>query len=324
MTSAVEQLTPEKMQEIIKNAISSLQQLIDSEPEKPTVLKPEHLGERKEGGWGADLEFDKYYVTEMTDPDKQGLYKIVDQNGNNVTTKFTTKEFADTVLEYIQAAKHVFEDDEDEDIPDTKPEEPEEGTGIGYFGVKAIEGNGDIYKEVRQNFRNDGKRFDITGIKSKGVELTGYFALDSPISDEVSGKYSTLRHSGENRTDCYDMGVSTQGGRSRIRFEQIHPNYTNTLATGHVPAPLLGKQFIGYKFIKKPNPDKTVTCRILVDQGNNEGNKPANEWKEIFKWKDTKYKIDKVQPYATLRIDDPKKAGLKQLRWKWVYAQEIN
>lgn len=283
-------------------------------PPGPVVTE---TGVIKPGGWGASTDPKTWTVTNMKSPPEQ--FKIVDNKGVNVATNFTTKENAQKVIDAAIAAIGGGGGG-----PTNPPNPPAPTTGFGAYGVKSIFGNGKVHTEYRDNSRPDGKRRDFQSIGTKGVELTGCFALTSPIDDEVSGKFSTLSHSGSNKTNCYDMGVSTKGGRSRIRFEATHPSYTGNLGEGHTPAPALGNKFIGYKFIKVANPDKTVTCYVYVDTGDNEGDKPANQWKEIFKWVDTKYKIDVVQPFATIRIDDPSKGGLKQLKEKWIHAQEIN
>lgn len=304
----------------LKDYLSKLEQGILSnvptptDPTDPTTPTKPTEGTIKPGGWGANPDPNTWKVTKMINPNTQ--FKVVDSANTNVATNFTTEKIAQQFIDYMKT------------IPVPPPVNPDPtnppATGMGAFGVKSIKGNGKIHTEYKLNNREDGKRRDFTSIGTKGVEITGYFALDKAIDDEVSGKTSTLSHSGDNRTDCYDMGVSTKGGRSRIRFEQIHPNYTSNLGEGHTPAPALGNKFIGYKFLKYVNADGTVTCQVLVDTGDNEGDKPANEWKEIFKWTDTKYKIGVVQKFATIRIDDPAKNGLTQLREKWIHAQEIN
>lgn len=282
-----------------------------TEPTKPSE------GTIKPGGWGANTDSNTWKITNMRNPPEQ--FKVVDSAGINVATNFTTEANAQVFIDYMKAQPN----------PPVDPVDPVDPTpvpvaGEGAYGVKAIYGNGAIDTNHSKNFRDDGKRLDFTKVKTPGVELTGYFALTSPIDDEVSGKWSTLNHSGSNKTNCYDLGVKTTGGRSRFRFEAVHPEYTGNLAEGQTPAPALGNKFIGYKFIKRlTNDGKNINLQIWVDQGDNQGSVPANQWKKIFDYTDTKYNRTEVQPYATLRIDDPKKGGLKELQFKWVQCMEI-
>lgn len=280
-----------------------------TEPTKPT--KPTE-GTIKPGGWGANTDVATWKIVNMKDDPK--LFKVVDSTGVNVATHFSTKDIAQQFIDYMKSQPK----------PDEPTEPTEPGTGTpSAFGVTSLFGNGTVYTNPKLNNRDDGKRRDFVNVKTPSVEITGYFALTSPIDDEVSGKWSTLNHSGSNITNCYDLGVKTTGGRSRFRFEQKHPEYTGNLAEGQTPAPVLGDKFIGYKFIKRVV-GNNVNLQIHVDTGDNEGDTPANQWKKIFDFTDTKYNRTEVQPYATIRIDDPAKKGLKQLKEKWIHCQEIN
>ena len=65
-----------------------------------------------------------------------------------------------------------------------------------------------------------------------------------------------------------------------MRFENPHPNYSGNIGGGQgVP---LKDKFIGYKGIGLLNADGSVTVKLYQDAGNNEGNTPANEWKEVY------------------------------------------
>jgi hypothetical protein len=201
---------------------------------------------------------------------------------------------------------------------------PVTGSGTDKYGTKLLVADGStIEYTYRNNFRDDGKRFDFKIPNAdKGTEAQGYFKFTAdPVDDEVSIKWSEVSHSGHNDVQCYDSGVSIKDGKTRMRFENPHPEYSGNLGGGQgVP---LNDKFIGYKGIWTPNPDGSVTVKLYQDAGNNEGDKPANEWKEVYNYTDTKYKRSGPHPEVTIRVDDPAKQGQKNLEAKWLSIAKI-
>jgi hypothetical protein len=203
------------------------------------------------------------------------------------------------------------------------PPPPVTGSGTDKYGTKLLISDGkEIQYDVKDNFRDDGKRFDLNVGDWAQSEATGYFRFTrDPVDDEVSIKWSEMSHSGSNDVNCYDSGVSIKDGKARLRFENPHPNYSNSLGSGQGSP--LGTKWIGYKGTKTVSGD-TVTIKLYQDTGNNEGlTNPANEWKEIFSYTDSKYKRTGAHPYVTLRIDDPAKEGQKNLEGRWISVAKI-
>lgn len=299
---------------------------VDPEPSDPT--KPTE-GFIKPGGWNADIvNKAAWHVVNMRDFPEQ--FKVVDGAGKNVATNFTKKETAEGFIAYFKT--HEFppkEDDNPTPTPEPEPPGPTPeptpgGSGVDKFGTKLLVANGNtIEYQFRENFRDDGKRFDFKIPNAdKGTEAQGYFRFTAdPVDDEVSIKWSEKSHSGKNEVQCYDSGISIKNGKSRMRFENPHPEYSGNLGGGQgVP---LKDKFIGYKGIWTPNADGSVTVKLYQDVGNNEGDKPANEWKEVYNYTDTKYKRNGPHPEVTMRIDDPKKQGQKNLEAKWLSVATI-
>jgi hypothetical protein len=290
-----------------------------SDPTKPVE------GTVKEGGWGANLsDKNAWHVVNMRDFPEQ--FKVVDAAGKNVATNFTKKETAEGFIAYFKVNPFPPVDTTNptpEPGPEPTPTPPVTGSGTDKYGVKFLASNGQtVVYEVKNNFRDDGKRFDMKGGDDwTQSEITGYFRFtQDPVDDEVSAKWSQVPHSGSNMVNCYDSGVSVQTGKSRLRMELKHPEYSSALATGQgVP---LNDKFIGYKGIKTVGSDGSVTIELYQDTGDNE-TKPSNTWKKIFSHKDTKYKITGAHPYLTLRIDDPAKQGQKNLEAKWISCAKI-
>ena len=295
----------------------------DPEPPTPTPEKPTE-GVIKEGGWGADLVNKKAWkVVNMRDFPE--LFKVVDAAGKNVATNFTKKETAEGFIAYFQNHDFPPKDGPTDPTPNPEPNpnpNPTPGSGTDKFGTKLLVSDGkEIEYKVNNNFRDDGKRFDLKVGDWPQSEAQGYFRFTKdPVDDEVSIKWSVVPHSGSNHVRCYDSGVSIKDGKARLRWEDPHPEYSSALGTGK-GEPLPAGKWIGYKGTKTVSGD-SVTIKLYQDTGDNE-TAPSNQWKEIFSHTDTKYKETGPHPYVTLRIDDPKKQGQKNLEAKWISVAKI-
>ena len=309
--------------------IKKLGPVVDPEPvpntnpggETPT--KPTE-GTIKEGGWGANLtDKNAWKVVNMRDFPEQ--FKVVDAAGKNVATNFTKKETAEGFIAYFKVNPFPPQDTTPNPVPTPTPEPTPTpgGSGVDKNGVKLLVSKGEeVVYEVKNNFRDDGKRFDVKVGDWPQSEVTGYFRFtQNPVDDEVSIKWSQVPHSGSNMVNCYDSGCSIKDGKTRLRMELKHPEYSSALATGKgVP---LNDKWIGYKGTKTVGSDGSVTIKLYQDTGDNE-TKPSNQWVETFSHTDTKYKITGPHPYTTLRIDDPAKQGQKNLEAKWISVAKID
>ena len=292
------------------------------EPEGPKEpIKPTE-GRIKD--WGADISkgADKWKIIQMKAGQK--LYKVTDENGVNIADLFTTPENAKTFV-----AWHQWKQGKEPAPPNPEPPGPVDpnpnpnptpgGKGVTKDGVQLLLADGSkVEYNFKSNFRDDGKRFDFKIPNSdKGTEASGYFRFkQNPVDDEVSIKWSEMSHSGKNAVQCYDSGVSIKDGKARLRFENPHPNYSGALGSGKgVP---LNDKFIGYKGTFVPAADGSVTVTLYQDTGDNEGDKPANQWKQIFQYKDTKYKRSGPHPEVTFRVDDPTMKKQANLEAKWL------
>lgn len=151
-------------------------------------------------------------------------------------------------------------------------------------------------------------------------ELYGYFAMDNPPDDEVSGKMGGGKHSGSNQVKCYDIGVDCRNGNTRYRTENPHPNYQSGASGGKGSA--LNSNFQGYLFVKR-NVSGAVLLEFWQDSGNNEGSTPSNQWRKISSWRVTSplWQTPDSDHQETIRIDGPN--GVNSLRYKWIGLREI-
>lgn len=195
-------------------------------------------------------------------------------------------------------------------------------------GVQVVYEATEIIYNPNNNDRDDGKRRDYNGLGSKcdKVSIGAYFKFSSnPPKDEISGKCRGGKHSGDGkRVNCYDMGSDIYSGKQRQRVEELHPQYTNGVAGG--TGVKVTDKFVGFQFVCMPNVSKKVMIsEIWIDDGDNEGDKPANKWRQTSKFEESKYYFEKLlaDHVETIRIDDPEKKGLKQLVEKWHFCASL-
>ncbi len=294
----------------------------DPEPPGPTDPTKPTEGTIKPGGWGADLvNKSAWKVVNMRDFPEQ--FKVIDAAGKNVATNFTSQKVAENFVAYFQT--HEFPPKDENPTPEPGPQpgpNPTPGVGTDKYGTKLLVSDGkEISYDVKNNFRDDGKRFDAHVGDWAQSEPTVYFRFTKdPVDDEISIKFSEKSHSGSNMTQCYDLGLDIKSGKTRMRFEAEHPKYSGNIGGGQGTPQ--GTKWFGYKAAKTVNSDGTVTIKYWQDTGDNE-TKPANQWKEVYSHTDTKYKRTGPHPYITFRVDDPAKQGQKNLEMKWASVAKI-
>lgn len=174
--------------------------------------------------------------------------------------------------------------------------------------------------------RSDGTRYNWLQLGSgyKSCELIMYLKHGcGNISDEVSGKMGGGRHSDGSSPKCYDIGVDTENGDTRIRSEDKHPEYDSIDdGPGNATAQGVGLHgsWVGYDFIKR-NMNNYVLCQAWQDAGNNEGSSPANAWKLIGSWNvsDPYWPNPPSDHVETCRVDN-----VDCLDYKWPSLREIS
>jgi hypothetical protein len=334
------QLTNEEIIKLITDGLKKIQEGVlaldpNTEP-GPVDPKPE-TGYVKPGGWGANTDPKTWTVVPMKDKDKKHLFKVVDNKDKNVATHFTTtvnaQKFIDAVIASLPPTEPTDPTDPTDPTEPTDPTDPnpnpQPAAGQDKYGVKLLLSNGAVIDyNHSKNFRDDGKRFDFAvGKGMVDCELTGYFADHDGIDDEVSGKQRGGKHSDGSTPKTYDMGVKTTNGVARYRTEEKHPEYKDATTQNTISGNLgvgLKDKFIGYKFIcRNVNENKAVNLQIWQDTGDNEGDKPANAWKQIANWVVTTPLWVTVADdhQETIRIDDDN--GCPNLAYKWLSCAKI-
>ena len=174
--------------------------------------------------------------------------------------------------------------------------------------------------------RSDGTRYNWLNLGSKfaSCEVIIYLRHScGNINDEVSGKMGGGRHSGGSSPKCYDMGIDTEDGSTRLRYEDHHPDYEDGptgAGNGQGGGIGLHGSWVGYCFVKR-NMSNGVLLEIWQDQGNNAGSAPANQWRCIASWLDTKknWRNPPSDHQETIRVDN-----VNCLEYKWPAIREIS
>ncbi|MEJ7730574.1 MAG: discoidin domain-containing protein [Polyangiaceae bacterium] len=180
-----------------------------------------------------------------------------------------------------------------------------------------------------ENFKSNGSmRHDFEGTAEGNQCAVGYFIVEGPNDEELSIKLGGGPHSDDNPeyADTYDLGVvNFAGNRSRLRFEETHPDYSDSIPGLSFSFGSLENKWVGVMGCKLNLDDNAdgeidrVWVVAWVDpQGLDAQGKPKNAWTKVF---DKKIDLDDVElksptePYvatigkpqlaqATLRIDE--------------------
>jgi hypothetical protein len=195
---------------------------------------------------------------------------------------------------------------------------------VDKYGVIARYATGDQRTDFEEDFRDDSKRWDFVDVPWTNYELRGYFRASSNVNDEVSGVLGGGRHSSGSSPRSYSVGIDTDDGSNpRYRFEEDHPDYEDGQegpGDGQGGGIGIVGQWVGFCFVIR-NVADGVLLEIWQDQGNNDGEEPANEWVLVASWVDTKFN-QKSRPsdaMALLRID----GNVDAVDYKWVCVHEI-
>lgn len=224
--------------------------------------------------------------------------------------------------------------DDGNDNPDTGDGDGTGGSGgvADEYGVLSRYATGPTRYDFEEDFRGDSKRWDFHDVPWTNYELRGYFKASSNVNDEVSGVLGGGRHSSGSSPRSYSVGIDTDDGSNpRYRFEEDHPDYeAGQSGPGDGQGGGIGivGQWVGFNFVIR-NLSDGVLLQIWQDQGNNEGEGesesgsggPANEWKLVASWVDTKFN-QQDRPgdaMALLRID----GNVGAVDYKWVAVQQI-
>ena len=195
---------------------------------------------------------------------------------------------------------------------------------VDKYGVIARYATGRQRTDFEEDFRNDSYRWDFSNVNFTNYELRGYFYASENVNDEVSGVLGGGRHSSGSSPRSYSVGIDTDDGSGpRYRFEEDHPDYESGQSgngSGQGGGVGIVDRWVGFSFVIR-NLSNGVLLEIWQDQGDNDGGEPANQWKLIASWIDTKFN-QKARPsdaMAILRID----GNVDALDYKWVCLHEI-
>ena len=99
--------------------------------------------------------------------------------------------------------------------------------------------------------------------KNSVVKFSAKLNSETVSDNEISVRWSSAPHYGDNIVQCFDLGFGIKTGKTRFRYELKHPEYTNVIAEGDtVGHPLSTNEYVGLEFVKVNNLDKTTGLEI--------------------------------------------------------------
>ena len=305
------------------------------DPPVPPTPEPEveDKGRVKPGGWGSvDDNPNNWKVVSMKDNPK--LFKVVDKDGVNVADNFNTEAGAKAfVQEHIDNYKP-------EPKPEPEPEpKPEPDGGQIVEGVKIpYEVTGKKRIDDWNYNENDGLRIDYEGNKfpdfvNNAMVVYAQFVGKVTGKEERGFKWSWARHTGKGtRVNTYIVAIRNSDGKTRVRFEEDHPSGYKTLSDygeSEIGLPAkTGKTFglmgVRRNVVNKEGKVTGVALELWEDEGGLVNGKPANKWKQLISFVDTKYVITDYSKHGcecTCRMDDD--IGDKNIKVEKVLLTEI-
>lgn len=99
--------------------------------------------------------------------------------------------------------------------------------------------------------------------RSSVVKFLAKLNSDTISDNEISVRWSSAPHYGDNIVQCFDLGFGIKTGKTRFRYELKHPEYTDTIAEGDIHGyPLSTDEYVGLEFVKVNNWDKTTGLEV--------------------------------------------------------------
>src|SRR5580765_4861315 len=130
------------------------------------------------------------------------------------------------------------------------------------------------------NNRNEYRNSEISFSVQLNSPYTGY------PNNEISVRWSIAPHIGDNIVKCFDVAFGIVNGKTRIRYEHQHPEYTDVLAVGGTQgAPVSTAKPIELKFVKIDFFDRSTL--FIVSQRIDESG-----WKELFNFREREHYVD--------------------------------
>jgi len=312
----------------------------NKKPEKPTEGTPKQGGNQDPETW--------HVVPMKDDPSK---FKIIDDDGKNIATDFTTAESAVEYINYYRWEKQQQQPSGDggQQPPPPAPTGDKDSFGIAKICPDADAGrfltNFKIEYKTR-NYRSGkpsepsmeytskaGNDANDGGSAVKNQEVTWYARInkfkkeDDTFSTKILGGAHSSSDGGKGGT-CYDVQINVHGGTANtLQVERPHPSMhpCHQKALFKIGETLVGK-WIGVKTIcYLINNGKDRRIEQHIDYPVPDIEKPPNAWRKYWAVDDTGQlpKGHIVQPIGsltTVRLDGVPKDGIE---FRYASVREI-
>jgi hypothetical protein len=247
---------------------------------------PDSGGRVKEGGWGANLDPNKWKVIPMKDD--PNLSKVVDDNKVNVADRFQTKENAQQFIDFYKSKSAECGEGKVFNYLKNQCEDISGGDGLGKTIYKPTGETVDHIENHVQNIGCGGQRANSrrgdcnVGFINQEATVIVQFTRDCNCGDEL-----TIKHWGPGHRDgncCWEIGCVNQSGAVGRMGEGVHPKTTSPKPTkvfgniGSVAGAKIGVKSIVWKTSGGGHHemwvDKTAT---------------GNNWQKVAEWEFTSW-----------------------------------
>ena len=148
------------------------------------------------------------------------------------------------------------------------------------------------------------------------VKFSAKLNSETVSDNEISVRWSSAPHYGDNIVQCFDVGFGIKTGKTRMRYEHKHPEYTDVLGVGETMGyPLTSDSYVELEFVKYDNEgERTPVFEVYQTRNNGERIK-------LFRFEDPAHYVEHYPNGCQIAIKP--KENLDRIDIKDISVEEI-
>jgi hypothetical protein len=242
-----EWIKKEGLEKALERLVTDFYDTQSATPWDNVVITRPTEGKIKPGGWGAMTDPDNWKVAPMKD--KPTMFKIVDKQGKNVATDFSTAAIAEQYIKWFIINENPDEVEPEPPSPGgggtTEPPAPAEGTTVaGPYPAVGKELKTEKKGPLTRHYRS-GKPDDKTveqnakSIKARNHQFITYVTMNSVEHDDTMSQKIGGTHMG---TGWFVNSIEFESGLCGIGVEKKHPSTSHNDVKGGKIGNILNKK----------------------------------------------------------------------------------
>ena len=243
-----EWIKKEGIEKALERLVTDFYDTQSATPWDNVVITRPTEGKIKPGGWGAMTDPDNWKVAPMKD--KPAMFKIVDKQGKNVATDFSTAAIAEQYIKWFIINENPDEVEPEPPSPGggggtTEPPAPAEGTTVAgpYPAIgKEIKTTkkGPLTRHYASGAPDDKTvEQNAKGIKARSHQFISYVTINKIEHDDTLSQKIGGTHMG---TGWFVNSIGFEDGLCGIGVEKKHPSTSHNDVKGGKLGSILNKK----------------------------------------------------------------------------------